>query len=635
MARYTDDSRERVRDAVDFEQLVGARTELKRAGVNRLQGLCPFHEERTPSFGINPIEKVYHCFGCGAGGDVFRFVMETEGLDFSEALETLAERYNVHLEREAEDPHEAQRRERRERLYGLLERTAAYYVRVLWESPEAAFAREYLAQRGLQEPALRAYRVGYAPDSFDRVLLGSQKAGYSTEELLAAGLIQPSRSRAGYFDRFRGRVTFPLTDAKGHVLGFGARAMKPDQQPKYLNTSDSDIFHKSQVVYGQDMARAAAAKAGRVVIVEGYTDVIALHQAGVPETVAQMGTALTEQQVDAIARLAPKALLCQDPDSAGQASAQRGLESLMTLMKSEKWRTRSVDFKIVRLPSKQDPADVVQRAGADEMRALLEKAMPIERFRVERALEMSDLSADELLQAAVQIIAPLPASVLRDDLVKFTADRLGINVQIVHEVLRGTTPPQPPQQPWDSWGDQGRRGDGGSWGGRNRGGPRGGARNGGGPRGGGPGRFGPAPPPEPIDPRAALNRRTQSEEAYLAYCIALADEGEQRLAAVDIEDYFSAPNTRKAAAYLREHLRHPGSNLPSGDEELARLIAKLTVDANRLEATPAKLELEALQLDLHRLERHIAQARLSGATGVSALAVERQKVLDKIRHRLT
>jgi DNA primase len=490
---------------------------------------------------------------------------------------------------------------------------------VLWEAPEAEFARDYLARRGLREDALRAYRVGYAPDSYDRVLLGSQTAGYGTDELLAAGLIQPSRSRSGYIDRFRGRVTFPLTDAKGHVLGFGARAMKPDQQPKYLNTSDGEIFHKSQVVYGQDMARAAAAKAGRVVIVEGYTDVIALHQAGVPETVAQMGTALTEQQVDAIARLAPKALLCQDPDSAGQASAQRGLEALIALMKSDRWRTRSVDFKIVRLPSKQDPADVVQDAGADEMRRLLQTAMPIERFQVERALEVDGPSTDELLAEAIRIIAPLPVSVLRDELVKFTADRLGINVQIVHEVLRGTTPaPSLPQPPWDGrqggWQDRGRQ-------------SRGQRPN---------GRFkAPLPPPEPIDPRAALNRRTQSEEAYLAYCIALPEEGERRLAAVDVEDYFSSATSRKAAEYLRVHLRHPGSNLPSGDEDLARLVAKLTVDANRLEATPAKLELEALQLDLHRLERHISQARLTGTTGVSALAVERQKVLDEIRHRLT
>src|SRR3954452_24015072 len=179
MARYTDDSRERVRDAVDFEQLVGARTELKRSGVNRLQGLCPFHEERTPSFGINPVEKVYHCFRCGAGGDVFRFVMHTEGLVFSEALESRAERYRVPLERETEDPRDAARRERRERLFSLLERTAAYYVRVLWESPDAAAARAYLASRGLEEGALRAYRVGFAPDAWDRVALGSQNTGYS------------------------------------------------------------------------------------------------------------------------------------------------------------------------------------------------------------------------------------------------------------------------------------------------------------------------------------------------------------------------------------------------------------------------------------------------------------------------
>jgi DNA primase len=193
MARYTDESREKVRDAVDFAEIVGARTELKRAGVQRLQGLCPFHEERTPSFGIDPVEKVYYCFGCSAGGDVFRFVMETEGLDFGAALESLAERYNVQLERETEDPREAAKRERRERLYALLERTAAYYVRVLWEAPEAAQARDYLTRRGLREDALRAFRVGWAPDAWDRVVNGSRRAGFSEEELVAAGVAQVSR----------------------------------------------------------------------------------------------------------------------------------------------------------------------------------------------------------------------------------------------------------------------------------------------------------------------------------------------------------------------------------------------------------------------------------------------------------
>src|SRR3712207_3330916 len=175
MARYTQESREKVRDAVDFAELVGARTELRRAGARRLQGLCPFHEERTPSFGIDPVEKLYHCFGCGTGGDLFSFVMETEGLDFAGALESLADRYGVELEREAEDPREAARRVRRERLLALLERTAAYYVRVLWESPEAGAAREYLAGRGLQEATLREFRVGFAPSRWDRVLVASRR----------------------------------------------------------------------------------------------------------------------------------------------------------------------------------------------------------------------------------------------------------------------------------------------------------------------------------------------------------------------------------------------------------------------------------------------------------------------------
>jgi DNA primase len=635
MARYTDESRERVRDAVDFPELVGARTELKAAGVRRLQGLCPFHDERTPSFGIDPVEKLYHCFGCGAGGDLFQFVMETEGLDFGAALESLAERYRVPLEREAEDPQDAARRQRKERLYALLERTAAYYVRVLWEAPEAATAREYLASRGLHEDALRAYRVGWAPDAFDRVLNGSRRAGFSEEELKAAGLIQPSKGRSGVIDRFRGRIAFPLADERGRVLGFGARAMKPDQQPKYLNTSDGEVFHKGRIVYGADLARAAAAKAGRVVLVEGYTDVIALHQAGVPEVVAQMGTALTEAQVDAVARLAPRALLCLDPDSAGQASAKRGLDALSKLMESEKWLTRKVDFRVVRLPSKQDPADVVERSGIEAMQELLKTAVPVQRFEVERALEHTDASTDELLAAAAQTIAPMPVSVLRAELVKLVSDRLGLGEQLVNEVLRAPAGGPPPNaangggrdggwserggRPWDN----SRQGGGRPWNGNRRG-------------GGGRDRFRPTAPPEPADPRTALVKREQSERAFLAYCLALPDDGEQRLAAVDIDDYFSAPATRQAAGYLRGRLRAPAASLPTGDEALARLVAELVIRAGALEATPAKLELEALQLDLHRLERHISNARLSGDTsGVGALAVERRRVHDEIRHRLT
>ena len=197
MSRYTSDSRDRVLDAVDMLALVSSRVELRRAGVNSYFGLCPFHQERTGSFHVRPDEKHYHCFGCQASGDPFTFVMETEGLEFKGALEALADRFGVKLETEAEDPAAAARRERRERLYGLLGRAAAYYARYLWEAREAGPAREYLLVRGLSEETLRKFRVGYAPSAWDRMLLASRHAGYSDEELLAVGLAQRSRVRAG------------------------------------------------------------------------------------------------------------------------------------------------------------------------------------------------------------------------------------------------------------------------------------------------------------------------------------------------------------------------------------------------------------------------------------------------------
>jgi DNA primase len=643
MARYTQESREKVRDAIDFAELVGARTELKRAGANRLQGLCPFHEERTPSFGIDPVEKLYHCFGCGAGGDVFSFVMETEGLDFGAALEWLAERANVELERESEDPRDAAKRVRRDRLLALLERTAAYYVRVLWESGEASGAREYLLGRGLDEGTLREFRVGYSPSRWDRVLMASRRAGYSEEELLAAGLASRSRDGSGLFDRFRGRIMFPLADERGRVLGFGARALGEGQQPKYLNTSDGEIFHKGRIVYGADLARAAAAKAGRVVLVEGYTDVIALRQAGVPETVCSMGTALTPQQVDALARLAPKVLFCQDPDAAGQKAVGRGLEGLAEHNSDRRMGTK-VDFRIVRLPAGRDPADVVRSEGGDAMRRLLDAAVAVPHFQVEMALE-GDLTGtdarDAALSLAAEAIAPLGPSVLRSELVKLVSDRLNVPSTLVESVIADPARRRRAAQAAETAAAERRKREQAA------------ARRTAVPRGAGTAWDDDRPPPwddAPVvfdDPgpeagsqgpngaHKVLDRREQTERAFLAYCLALPDEGERRLAEADLDELFSAPMTRRAAEYLRGRLRTPAAELPPGDEPLARLVAELVIRAGQLEATPAKLELEALQLDLSRLDRLIAGARVSGGAGMRELASQRQTVLDAIRHRLT
>ena len=383
MPRYTSDSRERVRDAIDFVELVNARTELRKSGQRRYTGLCPFHDERTPSFGIDPVEKLYHCFGCGEGGDVFKFVMETEGLDFGAALESLADRAGVELEHEAEDPQTTKRRDRESRLLALLERTAAYYVRVLWESKEAADAREYLLGRGLSEGALRQFRVGYSPSAWDTVLNASRRAGYANEEVYAAGLAV--RGREGrIYDVFRGKVMFPLADRRGRVRGFGARAMRDGQGPKYVNTRESEVFTKGRQLFGVDVARAAAAKAGAVILAEGYTDVIALHQAGFANAVGAMGTALTPEQAGELSRLAHLVLLCLDADAAGQQAAARAASVLPSRL----------ELRVVPLPPGADPADIVgEEGGAERMRALLDRAVPFARFQVERTLERA-LGAD-------------------------------------------------------------------------------------------------------------------------------------------------------------------------------------------------------------------------------------------------
>jgi DNA primase len=592
MPRYTDDSRERVRDAVDFVELVGARTELKPAGPRRMTGLCPFHDERTPSFGIDPVEKLYHCFGCGAGGDVFKFAMETEGLDFAGALELLAERAGVELEREAEDPREAERRARRERLLALLERTAAYYVRVLWESAEAAPARAYLAERGLQEDVLREFRVGFSPNAWDRVISASARAGYAEAELLAAGLASRRRDGTGLLDRFRGRIMFPLADPKGHVLGFGARAIRPDDQPKYLNTSESELFHKGSLVYGADLARAAAARSGRLVLVEGYTDVIALRQAGIPETVCSMGTALTDRQLDALKRLTPKVLLCQDPDAAGQEAVAKGKDAIRVF--NEGHHLRGFDLRVVRLPAGQDPADVVQREGAEAMRALLETSVPVPRFEVERALDAADLGTPEGRDAALRVVAPIVARLdpgpLQYDLIQRIANRLQMPEAMTQEALRNV--------PRDVVN------------GRER-----------------------LPPAPPKRAATSSDRREDTEREFLALCLAVPSPGRRALEGMDIDAMFSGELTRRAAHYLAEHLEHPGQSLPPDDEPLAKLVAQLVILSGKFPADPAALEIERLQLDKNRLDRAIAEAQRSGES-VVALAGERQRVHDEIRHRL-
>jgi len=593
VALYTSDSKDRVRDAVDFVELVSARTELRRAGPSRYEGLCPFHEERTPSFGIDPTQKVYHCFGCQASGDVFTFVQETEGVDFKGALELLAERYGVELQREAEDPREAERRRRRERLLELLARTSTYYERYLWDSSEAAAAREYLAGRGLGEEVLRKFRVGYAPSAWDRVLSASRRGGFSVEELYATGLAQRSKQNGQPYDRFRSRIMFPLADIRGRVLGFGARAMREEQRPKYLNTSDNDVYHKGLHLYGADLARAHAARAGQVILCEGYTDTIALHQAGIANAVGLMGTALTGEQVGELARMASVVLLALDADSAGQEAMLRA---------SSLADRRKLELRVVLLPAGTDPAELIQRDGPEAIRAAIEQSVPFVRFRVERVLAAGDHSSpegqDRMIEELRPVFAKLPPSAMRMELTRIVASRLAVPESLFEERLQAPAPATPPARP-----DRGRG---------ERAGP---VVNGARARSGG------------------LSRREDTERAFLALCIASPQEGATALAALDVDQHFASELLRRAARHLREGdlsdplAAGPGESVGlDGDPELARLLAELVVEAGREEVHSAMLEVQRLQLELARLERQIQQARGRESGDVSDLARRKAEV---------
>jgi DNA primase len=584
VTRYTADSRDRVRDVVDMLALVSEHTELRRAGPTEYVGRCPFHDERTPSFGVNPIEKVYHCFGCQASGDVFRFVMETEGLDFTGALQSLADRFGVELQTEAEDPEAAQRRQRRERLQSLLGRAAEFYARYLWEAREAGPAREYLLGRGLSEDTLRAFGVGYAPSAWDRMLTASRRAGFSEEELLTTGLAQRSKTNPGrIYDRFRERIMFPSADARGNVLGFGARAMRENQQPKYLNTAEGIVYQKRRVLFGIDRARAAAARAGRMILVEGYTDVLALHQAGLENAVGIMGTSLTEEQIGELQRIAEVFLLCLDADAAGQEAMLRAAEL------TEK---RRLDLQVVPLPRGTDPAELIERDGAGALRERVDASIAFLTFHVEQILERNDTRTaegrDEAFRQAVKPLKNQREGAVKADAVRRLAGVLNLTEDRLKQLLEEATQRAAPLV------DVGAADN---------------AVNGTHAGGG------------------ALDQAARAERTFLALCIATPRAGARKLFEIDIDGLITSGLLRRAARHIAGRTDSPLADLPTGDEPLVRAVAALVAEAGeRGQVSEDELEHARLVLDEARLDRAIRRATGEGGSGVPELAREREAV---------
>jgi DNA primase len=368
VARIKESSVREVVATADMVEVVSGRTALRRVG-GRYTGRCPFHEERTPSFSVNAVDKLYHCFGCGRGGDVITFVREAENLDFVGAIEWLAERFRVPLEYEETSPRQEEERKRRDRLYGVLDQATAFFERHLWDTEAAREVRDYLTSRGLGEEIAREFRLGVSPG---RGLADKARAGGFTDaELRSAGL-----TNARGKDYFPFRLMFPLADARGRVVGYQARRLRDDDplQGKYVNTPETELFQKGAILYGLHLARTAIAKQERAVVVEGNTDVIALRQAGFEPVVASMGTALTDRQLRELGRLTRRLYLCFDADAAGQDATLRGMELAAT---------QGFDVRVVTLPAGQDPADAPQgfeeRLGGAESYVLYRTRLELER----------------------------------------------------------------------------------------------------------------------------------------------------------------------------------------------------------------------------------------------------------------
>src|SRR5512132_2381484 len=346
MPRIKDASVREAIDVADMVEVVSGRTQLRKTGA-RYVGRCPFHEERTPSFSVNPQDRLFYCFGCGKGGDVITFVRETEQLDFAAAVEWLAERFRVTLEYEETSPQFEESRRRRDRLYALLDQAASFYERHLWEAEAGAPVRGYLEGRGLGEPVCREFRLGLSPGN--GLSQKAQQKGFTREELRSAGL-----TNARGNDYFPQRLMFPLADARGRIVGFQARRLRDDDplRGKYVNSPEGELFHKSAVLYGLNLARTAIAKQERAVVVEGNTDVIALRQAGFEPVVASMGTALTERQLKELQRLTRRIYFCFDSDEAGKTAALSALQGAGELAAK-----MGFDVRVIVMPPGQDPAD--------------------------------------------------------------------------------------------------------------------------------------------------------------------------------------------------------------------------------------------------------------------------------------
>lgn len=414
----SDDTIERIKGRVDIADIVSQHVSLSKAGQN-LKGLCPFHHEKTPSFTVSPSKQIFHCFGCGAGGNVFAFLSRLTGASFPEVVRDLGQTVGIEVEERASNSSPqsvmAQTVER------MNQAATAWFQANLRDERTGFEAREYLAHRGVESRMVDRFGIGVAPAEWDGLLRALTKKGFSHSELAAAGLVIARTNKSGFYDRFRARVMFTITDLRKRVVGFGGRVLG-DGTPKYLNSSDTVLFNKSQTLFALDHARETIAKTKTVIVVEGYFDAIALHQAGLTHTVATLGTALTSDHVHTLRRFASNVVLLFDPDAAGVRAALRSLDLFVN---------SGLGVKVVTLPAGEDPDTYVRKEGPEAFARLEGQAPSLLDFALEQSLNATGVSTIEgrirSVDEVLRILQKSEHPIEREERLKVVAERLGIN----------------------------------------------------------------------------------------------------------------------------------------------------------------------------------------------------------------
>ncbi len=429
---YSDTVISRVRESVDIVDLVSGYVSLRKTGKN-YTGLCPFHSEKTPSFNVNPDKQIFHCFGCGVGGDVFKFLELQEGLNFPEALKKVADRAGITLPESRSGKGEKKSDDERKALLKIISDAADFFRHEL-EGPAGSAARAYLAKRGLSEPVIKGFALGYARPEWDGLLKHLKQKGYSPGLMEKAGLIVKRSEGEGHYDRFRGRIIFPIRDISGSVIAFGGRVMD-DSLPKYLNSPETPLYSKSNVLYCLDAAKDPARKTGYFVIVEGYLDALACHQYGAQNAVATLGTALTEGHLRLMRRFAQKIVLIFDPDPAGVKAALRGFD-LFT--------GSGMKVNVVVLPDGDDPDTYLKKHGQEAFAARLRESVKFMDFVLAQVVKSAGSGTidDKVAQASEMLgyIAKLPSGIERDHYVKRTAEALGVEEHLLRQEMTARRP---------------------------------------------------------------------------------------------------------------------------------------------------------------------------------------------------